>query len=156
MSRSGYIEGEIDSREAQLANNCWRGAVASAMRGKKGQAFLRELLAILDAMPEKRLIKDDLITPQGEVCAVGAYIKARGLACEGIDINDFDSISELIGVNAKVIQEIEYENDLASRYIRLPHVGLPHDAPWVLLETPEERWEIVRNWVAAIIREPGA
>jgi hypothetical protein len=46
MSRSGYSD---DHSEWDLIR--WRGAVASAIRGKRGQAFLRELLVALDAMP---------------------------------------------------------------------------------------------------------
>lgn len=56
MSRSGYTE---DCDGWDLIR--WRGAVASAIRGKRGQAFLREALAALDAMPEKQLISHDLV-----------------------------------------------------------------------------------------------
>lgn len=52
MSRSGYADW-CDDNWAMIR---WRGAVASAVRGKRGQAFLRELATTLDAMPEKRLI----------------------------------------------------------------------------------------------------
>jgi hypothetical protein len=45
MSRSGYSD-DLDP----LALGRWRGRVASAMRGKRGQAFLREMLAAMDAM----------------------------------------------------------------------------------------------------------
>src|SRR5262245_16738600 len=34
----------------------WRGAVHAAIFGKRGQAFLTELLAALDALPEKKLL----------------------------------------------------------------------------------------------------
>ena len=64
MSRSGYSD-DCSGRELNL----WRGAVESAIRGKRGQAFLREMLVALDAMPEKRLIAGELVTPTGEVCA---------------------------------------------------------------------------------------
>lgn len=58
MSRSGYSE-DYDGDHWDLIR--WRGAVASSIRGKRGQAFLREALAALDAMPEKKLITGDLI-----------------------------------------------------------------------------------------------
>ena len=48
MSRSGYSD-DIDDNWAHIM---WRGRVASSIRGKRGQAMLRELLAALDAMPE--------------------------------------------------------------------------------------------------------
>ena len=45
MSRSGYTDDYDDGYE--WANIRWRGAVKSAIRGKRGQATLK---AILDAM----------------------------------------------------------------------------------------------------------
>ncbi len=50
MSRSGYVD-DIDN----LALINWRGAVKSAIQGKRGQAFLRALVDALDAMPETSL-----------------------------------------------------------------------------------------------------
>ena len=71
MSRSGYI----DDFDDQWSLICWRGAVKSAIRGKRGQSFLRELRDALDAMPIKKLISDDLVR-DGEVCAIGAVADA--------------------------------------------------------------------------------
>lgn len=68
MSRSGYCD-DYDCDPLPLGR--WRGQVASAIRGKRGQAFLRELVAALDAMPEKRLIANDL-EQAGNVCAIAA------------------------------------------------------------------------------------
>ena len=62
MSRSGYSE---DCDGWALVR--WRGAVKSAIRGQRGQAFLRELLAALDAIPDKRLIAEELVDAQGAV-----------------------------------------------------------------------------------------
>ena len=62
MSRSGYSE-DCDGRELIM----WRGAVAAAIRGKRGQRALRELVVALDAMPAKRLITDALEI-DGEYC----------------------------------------------------------------------------------------
>lgn len=50
MSRSGYC----DDGENGWATICWRGAVKSALRGKRGQSFLLELAEAMDAMPTKR------------------------------------------------------------------------------------------------------
>ena len=74
MSRSGYsVDGDLD--HWQLIR--WRGAVNSAMNGKRGQAFLRELLDALDALPEPKLIDHDLVRYDGSTdtnlfCALGA------------------------------------------------------------------------------------
>jgi hypothetical protein len=50
MGRAGYSE-DCDG----WALIRWRGAVTSAIRGKRGQAFLREMLDALDALPVKRI-----------------------------------------------------------------------------------------------------
>src|SRR4051812_12282578 len=101
MSRSGYSE-DCDNDWAMI---CYRGAVKSAIRGKRGQAFLNELLASLDAMPIKRLISDELegtdrmsfshwgIVEIEAVCAIGALGKARGVAMDGIDAHDPPQVS---------------------------------------------------------------
>lgn len=68
MSRSGYIDdGDIEHWDLIR----WRGAVASAIRGKKGQSFLLEMLHAMDALPEKKLIAHDLLK-DGSVCARAA------------------------------------------------------------------------------------
>ena len=66
MSRSGYSD---DCDTWPLI--CWRGAVASALRGKRGQQFLIELRDALDAMPEKRLIAEQLQDGTGCHCTLG-------------------------------------------------------------------------------------
>src|SRR6185295_11408998 len=79
LSRSGYSD---DGERWDLIR--YRGAVASAIRGARGQTFLKEILAALDAMPEKKLIANEL-EEDGQVCALGALGKARGLDMAGID-----------------------------------------------------------------------
>jgi hypothetical protein len=59
------------------ATYLWQANVRRGARGKRGQAFLKELRDILIAMPEKRLVESDWITPQGEVCVLGAYLRAK-------------------------------------------------------------------------------
>ena len=59
MSRSGYDDYDgCENPEWALIR--WRGAVHSALCGKRGQAFLREMALALDEMGEKRLIADEL------------------------------------------------------------------------------------------------
>lgn len=72
MSRSGYSE---DCENINL----YRATVDRATNGKRGQAFLRELLSVLDVMPEKRLISDELVDHAGEFCALGVVGCARGM-----------------------------------------------------------------------------
>ena len=144
--RSGYTDGcELDYSDLAM----WRGRVASAMRGKRGQRLLRDILAALDAMPDKRLVKDVLVTPDGEACMLGAGALLRGVDVSDIEIDPYDSwdghhetLAERLDVAACLVQEIEYINDEAGPYGRA--------------ETPEERYERARRWLVKNIKEPPA
>ena len=81
MSRHGYID--FDG-EDPLAEARWRGALKAAMRGKRGQTFFRELIAALDAMPNKELAAHSFVRG-GEVCALGAVALKNG-----IDVSEFE------------------------------------------------------------------
>ncbi len=136
MSRSGYTD---DCWGPDLA--MWRGVVASATRGKRGQRFFRDLLAALDAMPAKRLIDGDLETAEGEVCALGALCKQKGAALEPDDTYDYAKLGSTFDIAEQLAQETMWVND----------EGAPPRWPRVK-ETPEERWERVRKWAASQIR----
>lgn len=74
MTRSNYID-ELD----QWSLICWRGAVTSAIKGKRGQALLKEMLLVLDSMEHKSLIKGKL-EDNGKYCALGIVGKQKGIA----------------------------------------------------------------------------
>ncbi len=133
MSRAGY-SGDYDDNWSAII---WRGAVTSSIRGKRGQAFLREMLETLDAMPEKRLISDDLRVG-GEVCAIGSVGARRGVDLEALDPWNYDKIAEVFGIAPALVREIEFMNDEAGGY-------------WHP-DTPERRWQRVRQWVAEQIK----
>jgi len=131
MSRSGYSD-EGDNL------NLWRATVERSIAGKKGQAFLRELAKEMDAMPHKRLIADELVAENGEMCAIGVVCKARGLDTKGVNIENPKRVGELVGISMAMAAEIEYENDERTR------------SEWrtdVPEETPENRWIRMRKWV---------
>lgn len=133
MSRSGYVE-DLDNQ----AMNCWRGAVRSAIRGERGQAFLREMLAALDTLPEKRLIHGALVRDDGAVCAIGSVFKARGTDVKAVDPYDYSTVAGKAGVAEALAREIEHEND----------EGTWRD------ETPEARFERMQRWVEKQIKAP--
>jgi hypothetical protein len=134
VSRSGLYE---DDGGDPLGFGRFRGRVASAMRGKRGQAALRELLAALDAMPNKRLIRENLVA-DGEYCTLGVLGAARGLPMDDLDPEDYDRVAEAFGIAPVMVQEIEFMND---------------EGP--SRTTPEERWRDMRQWVASkIAKEP--
>jgi hypothetical protein len=155
MSRAGYYDDDDP-----LAMGRWRAAVRSAMRGKRGQAFFKEALAALDAMPDKRLIagylvvdgdqipygdKPDIIVgadelvdrqgvpmPMGAVCLLGAVGQARGLDMTDLDPEDIETVAPTFGLADAMTREIVYWNDEGG------------DRG----ETPEQRWKRMRAWIA--------
>ena len=86
MSRSGYT----DYCEHL---GLWRGAVERAIRGKRGQAFLREMASALDAMPVKELVAEEIVRDPEHVCAIGAVALARGMDVSMIDPEDNDTVA---------------------------------------------------------------
>lgn len=92
--------------------------------------MLREMAAALDAMPEKRLIAEELEDEDAEVCALGCLGKARGIAMNTLDPYDPENIAKAFGIAPALAQEVAFIND-----------------DWGRHKTPEERWKIVRRWV---------
>jgi hypothetical protein len=131
MGRSGYSDDYCEGHEL------WRGAVEAALSGRRGQAFLREMLRALDALPQKRLIDEALVDADGEVCALGAVSRLRALAVAGVDTENRDQLSELFGIAPAMAAEIMYINDEGAR--------------WGEAETPEARFTRVRSWVVSEI-----
>lgn len=159
MSRAGYS----DDCEDPLQEGRWRAAVNSAMRGKRGQAFLREALAALDAMPDKQLVAGRLVVdgwqvpwpgdevivggdvlvdrrgvpmPMGSVCLLGAVGQKRGLDMSGLDPEDMETVAPTFGIADAMAREIVYWND----------EGGPG------CESPEHRWQRMRKWIASLIK----
>lgn len=175
MSRSGYSE-DCDDVWALIR---WRGAVASSIRGARGQALLREMLTALDAMPVKELVGRSFAA-DGQFCALGALGSARGMdlkplqdlasESEGYDYggtNVREAAADAFGVAPALTAEIMWVNDA--------HVS---DRKWIEIETfgpirefypfwehrvrqeqvPDptsaaRRWNVVRAWVAEQIKE---
>ena len=134
MGRSGYDEDGCDDTWALIR---WRGAVASAFRGKRGQDFLKEMLSALDSLPEKKLIAYDL-ERDGSFCAIGAVGRARGISMKR-DTSDYEPkhVANIFGISRALACEIMWVNDEAKAY-------------WVE-ETDEQRFLRVRNWIEKVI-----
>lgn len=124
MSRSGYSD---DCDNLAL----YRHSVDVATNGKRGQAFLRDLVTALDALPQKRLIAEDLVAPDGSVCALGALGVKRGIDMKQFDPYEPQPIGEAFNIAKCLAAETVYMND---EYFE----GC----------TPEQRWEHMRKWAA--------
>ena len=136
MSRSGYTE--IDDGEF-----CpYRGSVARALRGKRGQAALVKIAEALDAMPVKGLAKGSF-QKDCNPCTLGALAASLGIdmidvepAVDEYGVDDVDAVKvgKRLNIAPAMAREIMYENDDC-------------------YGTPQERWEYMRKWVAREIRE---
>lgn len=163
MSRSGYSDDFGDGDPLALGR--YRAQVNSAIRGKRGQALLRELLAALDAMPDKRLVAGEL-EADGQFCALGVVGQARGMNLATIDTYDVEALGPKFNIAEQLAREIMWVND--------DHVS---DTRWVEIEicgplqrwrdrftsirvpnenAGAERWNEVRNWVASHIAADAA
>lgn len=131
MSRSNYSDC-LD--EWDLIR--WRGQVASAIRGKRGQRLLVDLVAALDALPEKVLIAEELVNSDGDYCALGAVGARRGIDMSRLDPEESETVAEAFDIADPLAREITYINDECSGY------G----------ETPQQRWQRVRDWAIKQIK----
>jgi hypothetical protein len=132
VSRSGYNDDGDDT----WGFICYRGQVASATRGKRGQALLREALVALDAMPVKELIADQLVQ-EGSYCLLGVVGAARGVPLSEIDPEDYTAVAKQFDIAEPLAREIMFEND--------------NDFFWSE-ETPAQRWMRMREWIAGQIK----
>jgi hypothetical protein len=122
MSRHGYVNDYDDDNWSTIR---WRGAVESAIRGKRGQALLKELETSLLALPEKKLCKNDFASEKkGQVCALGAVALKRRVD-KGMSLKDAireieekypqgeepDVISAEMNIADALLREITYVND---------------------------------------------
>src|SRR6185312_15322735 len=155
MSRSGY--GEYDPQDTYdvLAQGRWVAMLRSALRGKRGRKFLTDLRDALDALPVKRLIHSELVTADGNVCAIGSVGVRRGVDMSPLlrpadcDPDEWaenweceaneraEALGSMFDIAPCLAQEVMYQNDEASYHN----------------ETPEQRWIRVRKWVAKKLGE---
>lgn len=141
MSRSGYV----DDDEDKWAYVRWRGAVKSALSGSRGQAFLRELVGALDALPEKKL-SAGVFSKEGCLCALGVVGKSRGLDMSDLDRQseddalDPDVVGDRFGLPPSMVQEVMFVNDEVAWH--------PKD--------DEERFRLVRQWAESNLKDSPA
>ncbi|WP_236202204.1 hypothetical protein [Pseudomonas pseudonitroreducens] len=140
MSRSGYSD---DCGGWNLI--CWRGAVNSAIKGKRSQAFLIELREALDAMPEKRLITEEL-EADGQFCTLGVLGAKRGIDMSNLAPDCRETVAAAFDIAPALAAEIVFKND------EYPGGFYDGSGKWSR-ETPEQRWQRMRNWVEASIQE---
>lgn len=158
MSRACYTD-DLDWQ----ASGRWRAAVSRAICGKRGQAFLRETLASLDALPVPELAAASFAEGSSP-CTLGAVGLRRGISLarfephaldEGHEV-DTQGVADTFGIADAMAREIMYLNDevagerwgYTTIYGR-PVLG-PHEDP------ARARWRYMRAWVVGEIRGAAA
>ncbi|MFM0141803.1 hypothetical protein [Paraburkholderia sp. RL18-085-BIA-A] len=159
MSRSGYS----DDCDDEGTGGLWRGAVMRSIKGKRGQAALKELAEAMDAMPKKTLAVESLVTEDGEFCTLGVLGQARGLNMNPLDPDDWDAVARAFNIAPAMVREIVYENDEGiddyewmefvlcgpvqrgfpdwGKHVRSVRVPIPEET------LGAQRWERMRKWV---------
>lgn len=90
-------------------------------------------------MPDKRLIKGDLVTSEGDCCTMGVVFKARGIDAAKVDEHCPEEVAGRLNIARQLAAEIAYQNDEGA-----------------YKETPEQRWTRMRKWVGEQLGEPRA
>ena len=111
MSR--FWEGESDD---PLDWGRYEAAKRSTLRGKRGQAFLRELVAALDALPKPELSEGALGDRRtGCVCAFGAVALAQGESFDDLAKDNGNwsphEVAEWYSISPTLANEIIRAND---------------------------------------------
>ncbi len=141
MSRSGYSE---DWDADYDVTNLYRGSVERAIKGKRGQAFLRSLKASLEGMAVKELAGHTWLDGD-KACALGVAMRARGLTAmiERADPDDTSvpiNVAHHLNIAEAMARELVWINDEGSGFGANP-------------ETDAQRWTRVHKWVCAQIGE---
>ena len=165
MSRSGYVDDDDNGDNWSMIR--WRGAVASAIKGNRGQQFLRDLLSALDAMPVKELHAGKF-QADGQFCALGVAANFRAIDLSGFEEGAADGdvahgrLAKTLELSEAFVREVMFENDecvSATRTVTHELCGpvRPHYPDYgqrvyrekVEDETaPARRWAYMRGWVA--------
>ncbi len=140
MSR--FWDGESDD---PLDWGRYEAAKRSTLRGKRGQAFLRELIAALDALPQPELSEGALGDRRtGCVCALGAVALAQGDSFADLAKDDGnwspDEAAERYSISPTLANEIISAND-----------------DWRdgnAADVRRSRWRHVRAWAVRHLIEP--
>ena len=131
MTRSGYTDDWDSESIGRL--NLYRGAVERAVKGKRGQELLRDLVEALDSLPEKRLITSELEDGLGSYCALGAVAHHRGVDVSDLDpYDDIDVLAKRLDVAESMVREVVHLND---------------EVVWDIgAEAQSKRWHYMRRW----------
>lgn len=138
----------------------WRANLGRALRGRRGQAALRELRDALLALPDKKLI-DGHIAKDGAVCAVGALMLDKKMKSLGVAREEALKLLEADYVPYGGWEKWDGYDD-ADTAEEAKAYGIPYMVAWRLVELndedlykadPEERYRRVLAWTEKQLAE---
>ena len=129
----------------------WEANCRRSLQGKAGQRELREMEAALLALPAKRLVQGVLLSDDGDVCALGAYGRYKGLDLTSFETCDKEITGVEVGIAGGMPRLVAWA--VVDRNDRLD--GQYQVGTFVLL-TPEERYDQMLAWVRAQLKDAAA
>lgn len=144
-----------DDGEQTMPYDLWLHNIRAAIKGKRGQAILRDLREALLSLPEKRLIEGAICNapseaaarPVAEFCAVGALAFYRGVKSGKAPADVIESLPQgeqddwttirlgrSLGMSDTLAWDLAYKNDETFADL-----------------TPEQRYEKYLAWVESQI-----
>lgn len=141
MSRTGWYEMDDRDQDAILRMGRARGQIASATRGRRGQAFLRLALKALDNMEDKRLAAHTFGVGDGGCMCLMTSIATetgRGSVLTDVDLEDGETVCELMAAKF----------DVADVLVK----DLVWDNEEIPTQDPAERWRCMRERIARTIQ----
>jgi len=148
--------------------NLQQQALRRSIEGKRGQAFLLELIEALDAIPDKKLYNGKLVTTEGGCCALGALGIKRGLNLEALNDEENTAIlSKVFNIAPSLVAEIMYLNDESLVDVwkwgeievcgpmrpKYPDWGRHYTKVRVHNDNhPTQRWQRMRDWAVSSLK----
>jgi hypothetical protein len=155
--------------ETEIPAGRWHATFRQIIRGRRGQRILRELEAILLAVPGHKLAKDQIVTWTGQACLIGEYVIARRMREDGVDrdsalvdllLEDYDDWTsmqrsaelgrafgmpwtlawELAQANDTTVQEIIAQDERSKTAIWDNVTHTFHYSQPEYVSSPQERW----------------
>ena len=151
MDRAGYTE-DFDDEDGALRLGRWRGCVASATRGKRGQKFLKLALKALDQMQDKRLAANTFGVGEGGcMCLMSSIATETGRAAVLSDVaraghvDEWGYCDDPVYAHGLLADAFDSASPLSQELVHLNDEGPRH-------ETPHQRWQRMRRTISQMVK----
>lgn len=152
MDRAGYVEDYDYDDDWALRLGRWRGRVASATRGKRGQKFLKLALKALDQMDDKRLAHNTFgVGDGGCMCLMSSIATETGRAsvlskvARAGEVDEYGYCDDPEYANGLLAGAFDIASPLSQELVHLNDSGCYG-------ETPSQRWRRMRDTISTMIK----